>query len=252
MRIFRRANPTVVALLATALSAASMAWAESEPRAIPFAVISDDVALTARTSRTHRVFTSAAEYAAFFGRQAPSDIDFTREWLIFYTPGTERTGGYEAHIEKVSLASDGPTLSITTSLVFPARDCVVTQSLTTPAVLARFQRPDPPPADIRFDSNDHERACGSADPCAAVRCAAGTMCVVKDGSAACEAQACRTDADCALVDDYCGGCNCRAALRGAPAPQCGNPVQCFRQPCSGSVARCREGACVAAPRETTR
>ena len=223
MTTFRRGSRTVVALLAGALSAASMAWAESEPRAIPFSVVSDDVALTARTSRTHRVFTSAAEYTSFFGRQPPSDVDFAREWLVFYTPGTERTGGYEAHIEEISLATEGPTLSITTSLVFPARDCVVTQSLTTPAVLARFQRPDPPPADIRFDSNDHERACGSADT----------------------TQACRTDADCALVDDYCGGCNCKAAPRNAPAPQCAKPVQCFRQPCSGFKASCREGVCEA-------
>src|SRR5262249_39640315 len=67
------------------------------------------------------------------------------------------------------------------------------------------------------------------DPCAAVRCAAGTHCVAKDGSASCVADAggCATDADCKAVADYCGGCSCLALGVKDPAPECPTPVQCF-------------------------
>lgn len=233
------------ALLLSVLAATGAAGAESDARALPFSIV-PDVAVTLRTGETRKVFRSAAEYTSFVGRKPPSDVDFAREWLVFYTAGVERTGGYEATIEEISLATEGPTLNVTTNLVFPARDCVVTQSITTPAVLVRFQRPDPPPADVRFFSRDTERSCGPGDPCAAARCAAGTRCVAKGGAATCEAaDACKTDADCALVDDYCGGCTCRALPRGATPQRCDNAVQCFRQPCSGFKASCRQGVCEA-------
>jgi len=238
-------------LLMTAWATVSVARAESQPRALAFSVV-PDVAVTARTAATRKVFKSAAEYTIFFGRQPPSDVDFSREWLVFYAAGSQRTGGYEASIDEISLAAEGPTLSVTTSLVSPGRDCVVTQAFTTPAVLARFQRPDPAPADVRFFSRDTERACGSGDPCAAARCGAGTRCVAKDGAATCEPDACKTDADCALVDDYCGGCTCRALPRSATPPRCDNAVQCFRQPCAGFKASCRQGVCEATSGTSTR
>lgn len=240
-----------MALLVAALAPAGVARAESEPRALPFSIV-QDVAVTIRAPETRKIFTSPPEYTVFFGRQPPSDVDFSREWLAFYAAGPKATGGYEASIDEITLSAEGPTLSVTTSLVSPGRDCVVTQVLSRPAVLVRFQRPDPVPADVRFFSSDTERACGSADPCAAARCGAGTRCVAKDGVASCEPEACKTDADCALVDDYCGGCTCRALPRGTTLPRCANTVQCFRQPCSGFKATCRAGACEATSGEATR
>jgi hypothetical protein len=56
--------------------------------------------------------------------------------------------------------------------------------------------------------------------------------------------ACSSDADCHVVDVYCGGCQCVAQLTNMPAPTCpGQEVQCFAQPCRGQTAVCKSGAC---------
>lgn len=85
------------------------------------------------------------------------------------------------------------------------------------------------------------------DPCAVVRCMAGTHCVAKGRNASCvpDAAACTTDADCRLFDNYCDGCACQALPVGAPDPVCtGTQVQCFAQPCAGKTATCQAGTCV--------
>jgi hypothetical protein len=86
------------------------------------------------------------------------------------------------------------------------------------------------------------------DPCATVRCAAGTHCVAKGHRASCvpDEQTCRTDADCRLFDNYCDGCACDALNVSSPDPFCGGTlVECFREPCGGLVAACQGGKCVA-------
>jgi hypothetical protein len=55
---------------------------------------------------------------------------------------------------------------------------------------------------------------------------------------------CSTDADCQLVDDYCGGCACDALTIWQSPSSCTNPVQCFREPCGGLTAHCVSGTCV--------
>jgi hypothetical protein len=78
------------------------------------------------------------------------------------------------------------------------------------------------------------------NPCAAALCPVNTRCVARDGRAVCEplAGACARDSDCRLSDNYCGGCACDALGPGERPATCSNPVQCFRQPCAGQVARC--------------
>jgi len=56
---------------------------------------------------------------------------------------------------------------------------------------------------------------------------------------------CNSDADCRLVDDYCGGCNCLALAPGEKAPTCADPVACFVEPCLNKTAACVSGSCVA-------
>jgi hypothetical protein len=57
---------------------------------------------------------------------------------------------------------------------------------------------------------------------------------------------CTTVADCQLVSDYCGGCNCLALSKGQKAPPCsGQMVQCLIDPCGIKTAACVNGRCVA-------
>lgn len=102
-------------------------------------------------------------------------------------------------------------------------------------------------AEVDDGSGTSEEALRKADPCAVVRCAAGTHCVAKRGRAACVADTggCTTDADCRLYDNYCDGCACQALLTTSPDPTCGgNMVACFAQPCMNKVVACVGGACV--------
>lgn len=98
-----------------------------------------------------------------------------------------------------------------------------------------------------------EAAAKRLDPCATVRCAAGTHCESKGRRAECVAdvQACRTDADCRLFDNYCDGCACNALSTTSPDPVCtGTTVACFAQPCMGKTAVCKAGVCQVADATT--
>jgi hypothetical protein len=58
--------------------------------------------------------------------------------------------------------------------------------------------------------------------------------------------ACTTAADCHLVSDYCGGCNCLALGKGEKQPQCATEtVQCLLDPCQLKTAACTGGHCTA-------
>ncbi len=86
------------------------------------------------------------------------------------------------------------------------------------------------------------------DACAVVRCAAGTTCQVQaDGTAACVPMSkdfCNVAADCKLVDNYCGGCECLPLATWATPPSCTDPVSCFAQPCGGKTVACESNHCV--------
>jgi hypothetical protein len=59
--------------------------------------------------------------------------------------------------------------------------------------------------------------------------------------------ACESDDDCHLVDDYCGGCNCLGLTDPSLAPECDDPVACFDAPCEGKSVACVGGACAVSP-----
>jgi hypothetical protein len=86
------------------------------------------------------------------------------------------------------------------------------------------------------------------NPCALVRCRAGTQCEVQDGRATCVPIAkdeCSSDKDCRLFSNYCDGCECLALSSGEVNPVCGGQiVACFVDPCRGAEARCVRGQCV--------
>jgi hypothetical protein len=87
------------------------------------------------------------------------------------------------------------------------------------------------------------------NPCALVRCRAGTQCEVHDGRAVCvpvePAPECRSDKECRLFSNYCDGCACLALSSSEPDPVCkGTIVACFVDPCRGDQAQCIQGQCV--------
>lgn len=85
------------------------------------------------------------------------------------------------------------------------------------------------------------------NPCALVRCRAGTQCEVQHGHAVCvpTEQECKSDKECRLFSNYCEGCECLALSTSEVDPVCkGNIVACFVDPCRGAEARCVGGQCV--------
>jgi len=123
---------------------------------------------------------------------------------------------------------------------------------------AELRRKDPC-ATVRCAAGTHckahgqQAACVPDDPpaitCASVLCAAGTVCEESPSGPRCVAPTaeCTTDADCHLEDNYCGGCNCIALATNEQGPTCSNPVNCFAAPCAvtSNVAACVKGQCTA-------
>jgi hypothetical protein len=117
-----------------------------------------DMAAHRTPEAARQLITTASAYRALVGGEPPADLDFRREWVVLYTAGTRMTGGFEAHIEGIQ--REGHGLTITTKLVVPGPDCMVTQALTHPYALARFPRqPDAPR--VSFAHVDEVRSCAA-------------------------------------------------------------------------------------------
>ncbi|MDI3285945.1 protease complex subunit PrcB family protein [Polyangium sp. 15x6] len=152
MKTFSRKNVLGWALVAivscTALGDASAReGAERPPRApnpgeiaLPFSEL--EVRASGRPRGELRtLLTSPRMYQTFVGSPPPEYLDFQREWVILYAAGTMPTGGYTADISYIGRSTDGRTLTIETRLIEPGPHCFVTQALTNPYVLVRFQHP---------------------------------------------------------------------------------------------------------------
>jgi len=145
---------------------------KADSLSIAFTAFDDDIGSVGQTE-TRKLFTTSGSYKAYFGHDAPRDVDFSKEWVVFYSAGVKRTGGFEASVARVALA--GRTLNVTTSLVSPGPDCFVTQALTKPHALVKLAKPRPAPSFVRYYRSDSTNSC-AAPTCDAVRCAAGTHC----------------------------------------------------------------------------
>ena len=104
---------------------------------------------------------------------------------------------------------------------------------------------DPPTSDTSCGPN----TCSGGDVCCNRSCG---ICAPPDAACTqqiCEPQedrsggACNSAADCRLVDDYCGGCNCLSLTEDEQPPRCQDPVQCLIAPCENRVAVCSNGRC---------
>lgn len=75
------------------------------------------------------------------------------------------------------------------------------------------------------------------DPCALVRCRAGTQCEVQQGRPLCVPVPvkleCTSDKECRLFSNYCEGCECLALSASEPNPICkGHPGRLLGRPMS--------------------
>ena len=107
-------------------------------------------------TETRKVFTTAAAFQRYFGVAAP--VDFARRWVVFYSAGRKRTGGYAASVPLVMRSQSGRVLEVNTRLDSPGEGCLVTQATTKPMVLASFTKPSPVPGTVRYYRSDRKPA----------------------------------------------------------------------------------------------
>jgi hypothetical protein len=102
--------------------------------------VRDTLAWEGHDEAVTKVFTTASAFKSFFGKNPPSEIDFTQEWAIYFAAGPRNTGGYEANILKVQLSATGRTVTVTTETVSPGNACLVAPALTSPATLVTIKK----------------------------------------------------------------------------------------------------------------
>ena len=139
---------------------------------------------------TRLVITGARTYARLFGHAPPRGVDFgAGDGVVFYSAGLKPTGGYDTAI--LGIVRSGSQLGVTTQLVAPGKDCIVTDGLTTPHVLVKFEKPRRL-SRVRFTRKDEVRDCGAAGGPAcggiAARPCPGSGRCVDDPSDSCDPQ----------------------------------------------------------------
>lgn len=145
-----------------------------------------------------RLIRNERGYQRLFGHGSPG-IDWDDEVVLFYSAGQRNAGGYRAEISAVERRKE--RLTVTTNLVTPAPDCVVTQALTTPSVLARVHGADRV-RKARFEHTEQVESCEVGTPCGGF---AGLEC---PGSGTCDQDDPSDDCDPAEGADCLGLCSC--------------------------------------------
>ena len=168
---------------------------------VPFTLLSADIGSAGQTE-TRRVFTSDADYRAYFGQPAPAEVNFASDWVFFYSAGGRPTGGYSANLSSITRA--GADVNILTSLTSPGTSCVSTQATTKPYVLAKLGRLGGPTS-VHYFRADRVRDCRLENPCAAVLCPTGHRCVAQEVQ--CIKEPCDPQPSCVPIEKEvtCGG-----------------------------------------------
>jgi hypothetical protein len=196
------------------------------------------------------VIKNKAQFKAFFGVSAPSDISFMKSWVIHYSLGIQNTGGYAAEITGIERTGFGASklLTVHTRSVSPGPACMVTMALTNPQVTVEIPRQA---AQIPIDEAAEHVLTDCSEPnwCAAALCAMGTFC---DEAV----DTCVEDAFCPKVK-CANGYECDEAAR-ACVPRlcdptdasscpanfaCENQIQCITTPCPGEFRCVEKGPC---------
>jgi hypothetical protein len=141
-----------------------------------FEAIVDDVSDRA-TTPAYRIFTTAASYARYFGHSPPSAIDWSTEWVAYYSAGVQSSGGFEASFTLIgSYPALWPeTLVLSTNLAAPGDGCFVTAALTPAYALVKFRRPTERVRIARIYRSTSVVSCEET-PCGNTTCGQGYYC----------------------------------------------------------------------------
>ena len=194
---------------------------EADPRSIvPFTALQDEIGGAGQTE-ARKVFTSDAAYRSYFGHAAPAGVDFSSDWVFFYSAGDRPTAGYTAELR--SITRTGLDVSFLSSLRSPGPSCINAAAITRPYVLAKFPRQAGAQTAHYYRADRVGEYC-TLDPCAAVRCAAGTRCVLQP--VVCVKEPCDPQPMCAPITEVtCGG------FAGKACPGAGSCVDDTRDSC---------------------
>ncbi len=195
---------------------------------LPFDIISVDLG-SKGTSESRWLVTSKAGFEKTFKTKAPTDVKWGSEWVYIYSAGTKNTGGYNALVSQITFSKKGNVLRFYDLLETPGPDCFVTYALTKPYVAVKFKKQGYDK--LAYKHSTEERVC---NPCATVKCAAGTHCEVVEVQ--CITAPCPPIAQC-VADDPCSLVDCGD---GMTCENVGGSAECV--PLSACAAvRCAAG-----------
>jgi hypothetical protein len=108
------------------------------------------------------VIKSKKAFKDAFGVDAPSSVNFSDEWVVYYAAGLKTSGGYEATVKRIRLSDTGKTLKITTDLKSPGPSCPVTAAITYPYAVVKIKKPtSPTPTTNRYYRDVSTVDCGA-------------------------------------------------------------------------------------------
>lgn len=113
---------------------------------------------TVGKAETRTVFTTAAAFQAVFGK-LPADVDFSKEWVMFYSAGDAVPAGTTARVVRVRQRMG--SVRVTTVLAMPRSLCLDAQP-GTPHTLVRFPAPAWSSCRVSFYHRDDTSACPPA------------------------------------------------------------------------------------------
>jgi hypothetical protein len=109
---------------------------------------------TKGASETRQLFKTLAAYKDYFGHNPPPEVNFSTDWVFFYSAGVKTTRGYIASVKKIEPDQSGVTLKITTSLATPDSSCKESVQPYKTFVLVKFQHPPPASQYFSFYKDD--------------------------------------------------------------------------------------------------
>ena len=105
------------------------------------------------------VIKTKTRWREVFGTTAPASVNFSRQWVAYYTAGAQSSGGFSASVTKIRVSPSGKTVTIVTNLDAPGAGCFVTLSITHPYAVVAFKKPAVTPTSVRYSKQTTQYSC---------------------------------------------------------------------------------------------